>query len=300
MLREYYLCLSLLMIMPRLIFKKTILIAIILLAGFFANAQTVSEDTPPEWSAPYQPFRIAGNLYYVGTYDLACYLITTSEGNILINTGLASSADMINKNIETLGFKPADTRILLTTQAHFDHMAGMAAIQRLTGAKMMVNRGDSAVVADGGKSDYALITTYEPVKIDRILNNRDTIKLGTTRLVMLNHPGHTKGSCSFLFDVKDKQRSYRVLLANMPPIVTQKKFSEIPAYKLIEGDYAYTLREMKKLSFDIWLASHASQFELHKKHKPGDKYNPKAFIDRAGYDATLKDLQLQFSNKIKE
>jgi metallo-beta-lactamase class B len=288
--------------MPTNIFKKIALIGIILFVGYFANAQTVSvpENTPPEWSAPYQPFRIAGNLYYVGTYDLACYLITTSEGNILINTGLAASADMINKNIKTLGFKPADTRILLTTQAHFDHMAAMATIQRLTGAKMMVNRGDSSVVADGGKSDYALITTFEPVKINRILKNRDTVKLGTMRLVMLNHPGHTKGSCSFLFDVKDKQRSYRVLIANMPTIVTEKKFSEIPSYTGIASDYAYTLREMKKLSFDIWLASHASQFELHKKHKPGDKYNPKTFMDKKGYDASLKDLQLQFSNKIKE
>nr|WP_084406954.1 subclass B3 metallo-beta-lactamase [Pedobacter panaciterrae] len=288
--------------MPTSILKKAVLIALILFACQFANAQTVSvpENTPPEWSAPYQPFRIVGNLYYVGTYDLACYLITTSEGNILINTGLAASADMINKNIKTLGFKPADTRILLTTQAHFDHMAAMATIQRLTGAKMMVNRGDSSVVADGGKSDYALITTFEPVKINRILKNRDTVKLGTMRLVMLNHPGHTKGSCSFLFDVKDKQRSYRVLIANMPTIVTGKKFSEIPSYTGIASDYAYTLREMKKLSFDIWLASHTSQFELHKKHKPGDKYNPKAFMDKKGYDASLKDLQLQFSNKIKE
>ena len=288
--------------MPTTIFKKIALIGNILFVGYFANAQTVSvlENTPPEWSAPYQPFRIVGNLYYVGTYDLACYLITTSEGNILINTGLAASADMINKNIKTLGFKHTDTRILLTTQAHFDHMAAMASIQRLTGAKMMVNKGDSSVVADGGKSDYALITTFEPVKINRILENRDTVKLGTMRLMMLNHPGHTKGSCSFLFDVKDKQGSYRVLIANMPTIVTGKKFSEIPAYKQIASDYAYTLSEMKKLSFDIWLASHASQFELHKKHKPGDKYNPKAFMDKKGYDAALNDLQLQFSNKIKE
>lgn len=282
------------------LFKKVVLFAIILLAGYFANAQMISvpENTHPEWSAPYQPFRIAGNLYYVGTYDLACYLITTSEGNILINTGLPASADMIIKNIETLGFRPADTRILLTTQAHHDHMSGTAAIQRLTGAKMMVDRGDSSVVADGGKSDYAHFSTYEPVKIDRLLNNGDTIRLGDARLVMLHHPGHTKGSCSYLFEVRDEQRSYCVLIANMPSIVIEKKFSEIPAYPEIASDYAYTLREMKKLAFDIWLASHASQFGLHIKHKPGDKYNPAAFMDKAGYDEALNDLQLQFSDKM--
>ena len=288
--------------MLRPIFKKILLTGIVLLSAYFTNAQTVSkpDNTPPEWSAPYQPFRIAGNLYYVGTYDLACYLITTSEGLILINTGLANSVDMINKNIETLGFKPGDIRILLTTQAHNDHVSGMAAIQRLTGAKMMVDRGDSSVVADGGKSDYALSNYYEPIKIDRILNNGDTIKLGDARLVMLHHPGHTRGSCSFLFDVRDEQRSYRVLIANMPTIVTSKKFSSITTYPEIEKDYAYTLREMKKLSFDLWLSSHASQFDLHKKHKPGDKYNPAAFIDKTGYDAELKDLQLEFSKKLKE
>lgn len=289
-------------IMLKAIFRKVALIIVILLPGYYVNAQKepVSDKGHPEWSTPYQPFRIAGNLYYVGTYDLACYLITTSEGNILINTGLASSEKMINKSIKALGFKPADTRILLTTQAHNDHMSAMAAIQRHTGAKMMVDRGDSSIVADGGKSDYALEYSYEPVKIDSILNDKDTIKLGGQSLVMLHHPGHTKGSCSFLFDVKDEQRSYRVLIANMPTIVTSKKFSEIPAYPEIASDYAYTLREMKQLSFDIWLASHASQFDLHIKHKPGDKYNPAAFMDKAGYDALLNDLESDYLKKIKE
>lgn len=279
------------------ILKKGLLTVVILLTGYFADAQA---DTHPEWSAPYQPFRIAGNLYYVGTRDLACYLITTPKGNILINTGLANSVKMIKKNIETLGFRLADTRILLTTQAHNDHMSGMAAIQRLTGATMMVDKGDSSVAADGGKSDYAHLATYEPVKIGRILHNGDTIKLGDAKLVMLHHPGHTKGSCSFLFDVKDEQRSYRVLIANMPSIITEKKFSEIAAYPEIAGDYAYTFREMKKLSFDIWVASHASQFDLHTKHKPGDKYNPAAFADKAGYDKALSALELEYSDKMKK
>jgi metallo-beta-lactamase class B len=116
---------------------------------------------------------------------------------------------------------------------------------------------------------------------------------------MLHHPGHTKGSCSFLFDVKDEHRSYRVLIANMPTIVTEKSFSAIPAYPDIAKDYAYTLDAMKKLTFDIWLSSHASQFGLHTKHKPGDAYNPAAFIDRKGYDAEINDLQNQFSKKVE-
>lgn len=268
------------------------------------SAQNVSEpqNTPSEWSKPYKPFRIAGNLYYVGTFDLGCYLITTPEGSILINTGLTASAPLIKANIETLGFKFNDIKILLTTQAHYDHVGAMATIKKITGAKMMVNEKDQEVMEDGGRSDYALggdTSTYEPVKVDRLLHDRDTVILGNMQLVMLHHPGHTKGSCSFLFDVKDERRSYRVLIANMPTIVTEKNFADIPAYPTIATDYAYTLNAMKTLSFDIWLSSHASQFGLHSKHKSGNSYNPAAFIDRMGYDAEIRDLQKQFSKKVE-
>lgn len=285
--------------------KKILLLISLLFINFLASAQkpTPPANAHPEWSQPYPPFQIAGNLYYVGTYDLACYLIVTPKGNILINTGLPGSASMIKANIEKLGFKFADTKILLTTQAHYDHVGAMAAIKRSTGAKMMMDAGDADEDAHGGRNDYAFgndtTTYYTPVKTDRLLHNGDTVKLGGMKLVMLHHPGHTKGSCSFLFDVKDKKRSYRILIANLPSIVTNKKFTDIPAYPNIAKDYAYTFASLKKLSFDIWLSSHASQFDLHKKHKPGDSYNPAAFMDRKGYDAAVKDLQDAYLKKIK-
>ena len=136
--------------------KSISLSVIFLCLAISASAQKVAEPNTtahPEWSKPYPPFRIAGNLYYVGTYDLACYLIVTPKGNILINTGLANSAPMIKANVEALGFKFADLKILLTTQAHFDHMGAMAAIKKQTGAKMMIDKGDASVAADGGRSD---------------------------------------------------------------------------------------------------------------------------------------------------
>jgi metallo-beta-lactamase class B len=177
--------------------KISFLIFSVAITGFPLLAQEIKEpqNTPPEWSKPYQPFQIAGNLYYVGTYDLACYLITTRDGNILINTGLAASAPLIRTSIETLGFKFSDTKILLTTQAHYDHMGAMEAIKNQTGAKMMVDAKDADVMADGGKSDYALggVKAYEPVIADRLLNDGDTIQLGEMKMVMLHHPGHTKG-----------------------------------------------------------------------------------------------------------
>ncbi len=281
------------------------MLSVFLLSSSVAvNAQEVTEPkTKPEWSQPYQPFRIADNLYYVGTYDLACYLITTNKGIILINTGLAASAAQIKKNIEALGFKFAEIKILLTSQAHYDHVGAMAEIKKITGAKLMADKEDAAVLASGGRADYELGQygiTFKPVTADRLLQDGDTISLGDMQLVVLHHPGHTKGSCSFLFTVKDDQRSYKVLIANMPTIISERPFAAITAYPGIANDYAYTLQTMKNISFDIWLAAHASQFGLHEKHKPGDAYHPAAFIDQAGYDAELKDLQKQYDEKMQQ
>jgi len=282
-----------------------LLLAIFSISFSSSTAQKVNEPkvTNADWNEQFPPFRIVGNLYYVGTYDLACYLITTTQGNILINTGLAASAEQIKKNIEVLGFKFRDTKILLTTQAHYDHVGAMAVIKKMTGAQMMVDEKDAQVLADGGNSDYAFGgkgPMFQPVQPDRLLHDGDTIELGNMQLVILHHPGHTKGSCSFLFTVSDEQRSYRVLVANMPTIVTDKRFADVTAYPEISKDYAATLQAMKHIRFDIWLASHASQFDLHEKYKPGDVYNPAAFTDQQGYDAALSDLQKQYDEKMQK
>jgi metallo-beta-lactamase class B len=287
--------------------RQAILFALIIFSiiSIHSEAQKINEpqNVSTQWSQPYQPFRIVGNVYYVGTYDLACYLITTSEGNILINSGLAASAPIIKKNIEELGFKVADTKILLTTQAHYDHVGAFAELQQLTGAKMLANAKDAEVLSDGGLSDYELGKkgrTFEPIRVDRKLNDGDIIKLGTTQLVMLHHPGHTKGSSSYLLNVQDEHKTYKVLIANMPTIVTDRKFSDIPEYPEIANDFAYSFEALKKQSFDLWLSSHAGQFGMHSKHKPGDAYNPEAFADRSGYDKSLIELEAQYLNKLKQ
>ncbi|WP_071609334.1 subclass B3 metallo-beta-lactamase [Niabella ginsenosidivorans] len=294
------------------LFPKSILLArwcllllgVLLLGGTsWSQKLRPPQDTPPEWSRPYPPFRIAGNLYYVGTYDLACYLITTTKGNILINTGLPGSVPIIQKNIKTLGFQWKDLKILLTTQAHFDHVGAMAAIKKLTGAQLMADAKDAAVLADGGSSDYAFGgkgALFTPVMADKRLQDGDTIILGETRLTMLHHPGHTQGSCSYLLTTRDEERTYRVLIANMPTIVTEKKFSAVPAYPEIAQDYAYTLGALKKLSFDLWVASHASQFGLQKKHPPFSKYNPLAFADKKGYEAMVDGLSRAYQKKLEQ
>ncbi|SHG59964.1 metallo-beta-lactamase class B [Chryseolinea serpens] len=255
------------------------------------------------WSEPYEPFRIAGNLYYVGTYDLACYLITTPEGNILINTGLEGSVPMIRANVEALGFDFFNIKILLTTQAHFDHVAGMAEIKKMTGAQMMIHKNDAQVLADGGKSDFAMGgdkgTTFAPVKADRLLRDGDTVRLGEMKIVALHHPGHTKGSTSFLFDAKDKDCTWRVLIANIPTILLQTQLRGMPNYPEVGKDYKYTFEAMKKVQFDLWVASHASQFGLHENRKPGDVYNPTIFSIRSQYDDAIDTQKQAYLDRLK-
>jgi metallo-beta-lactamase class B len=239
----------------------------------------------------------------VGTYDLASYLITTPKGHILINTGIASSAPIIKTHVEALGFKMKDIRILLTNQAHYDHVGAMAAIKKATGAKFMADEKDAAVMADGGVSDYYFggsEPSFQPLRADRLLKDKDTITLGETNVVMLHHPGHTKGSCSYLVDVRDSARSYRVLIANIPSIIIEKKFSAITSYPGMAKDYAYTLNAMQKLDFDIWVAAHASQFDLHEKRKESDRYNPSVFTDKNNFRTRIAKLKAAYDKKLAE
>lgn len=288
--------------------SKKILRLMLLMLSFSASSLIASAQkkfaTPPimreNWTKDYPPFRIVGNVYYVGTYDLASYLITTPQGDILINTGLPGSAPMIRTHIQALGFKITDIKILLATHAHYDHVGAMADMKKMTGAKLYINDKDAPVIADGGKSDYIFGSkgsTFTPVKADYLLHGDDMVKFGGMQIAVLHHPGHTKGACSFLFTVKDGHRIYRVLIANMPSILDGAK-PGMRAYPNVATDYAYTFNAMKKLKFDIFLASHASQFGLQQKHKPGDKYNPDVFIDRKGYDKMLGDLYKAYLQKL--
>jgi metallo-beta-lactamase class B len=244
----------------------------------------------PDWTRPFPAHRVIGNVYYVGTYDLACFLIATPAGNILINTGVGGSAPMIAASIESLGFKTKDTKILLATQAHFDHVAGMAEMKRLTGARMLATDGDAAVLEDGGKSDYLFTKPdfqFAPVKVDGRIKDRQKISLGGTELIAYSHPGHTRGSVSYGLTIAENGRTYKVLIANMGSINPGTILIGNKKYPQIADDYALTFREQKKLECDIFLSSHASQYGLHDKWKPGQAYSPDTFVDPAGYKAAV-------------
>ncbi len=273
--------------------------------GVAAQAPTQSPRVTNEaWTRPFPALRIVGNLYYVGTYDLSSYLVTTPDGNILINTGVDSSVPMIRSNIESLGFRFNDIKLLLATHGHWDHVGGMAEIKRLTAAKMLMHEADAPMLEDGGSSDFRFPKgrprVYEPVRVDERLKDGQKIRLGKTELTAHHHPGHTRGSTSFSFTTEDAGRTYRVLIANMNGINDGVKLLDSPGYPNIVEEYARTFEKQKQLSTDVFVSSHAGQFALHEKYKPGDPYNPNRFVDPAGYMERVRRAEQAYREQLQK
>ena len=240
---------------------------------------------PADWSRPFPAHRVIGNLYAVGTYDLACFLITSDDGHLLINTGLAGSAPLIRENVASLGFRLEDVRVLLTMQAHYDHAAALAEIKKVSGAQMWATAADAPLLEDGGASDphFQGEYTFAPVPVDRVLRDGEVIELGRIRLTLVESPGHTPGSATYTMTVTENGRDYRVAIANMGSMNPGLRLSKDPTYPGIAGDFAETFRRQQAMEVDVWVAAHASQYGLHDKYRPGDPYRPKTFVDPEGF-----------------
>ncbi len=259
-------------------------------------------QSPEEWRRPFAAHRVIGNVYYVGTYDLACFLIVTPQGNILINTGLEDSAPLLRKSMADLGFKLEDVRWLMTTQAHYDHVAALAEMKRLTGAKVLASQADAVLLEDGGKSDFHFGPEYgyAPVKVDERIADGQKLRLGGVELTAYVHSGHTRGSLSYGLTVHEGGKDYRVLIANMGSINPGVKLLHNARYPEIANDYARTFERQKALGCDVFLSSHASQYGLHKKYTPGAAYDPERFVDPAGYRAAVESSENSYRRQLAE
>lgn len=262
------------------------------LALLATGAITFAQQNP-SWIRPFPPHRIAGNVYYVGTEDLACFLLTTPEGHILINTGLAGSELLINASIRQLGFRPEDVKILLTMQAHFDHVAAMKEMQQVSGAKVYATEADASVLEDGGRSDpYFSRYRFAAVKVDRRLKDGDLVRLGGTQLTVILTPGHTKGSVTYSTTVVDGGQKRSMVFANMGtvvmPLVGNAKYPQIAE------DFARAFERQKRLSPDIWVAAHASQYGMAEKLRAG------SFVDPQGYQAAVERHAAMFRERLEK
>ncbi|HML18197.1 MAG TPA: subclass B3 metallo-beta-lactamase [Bryobacteraceae bacterium] len=252
-------------------------------------------------AALFPPLRIIGNVYYVGDDDLASFLITTPKGDILINNGFEYSAEEIRARMKMLGFKITDIKILLVTHAHSDHAAATATLKRITGAKLMAIEQETELLETGGRTDYLFGSSgwFPPAKVDRQFKDGDRIELGGSSLTAHLTPGHTKGSVSYSMDVAEGGRTYHVLIANLGSINPGTEFLHNDRYPKIREDYAATFRIQKELACDVFLTSHASQFGLLAKWKPGMPYDPERFVDPEGYHRAVERLEQRFLETVQ-
>ena len=287
--------------------KHTSAILGLALSMIIALVVTANETTPPvqqDWTEPFPAFRIAGNLYYVGSKGLASYLITTPAGHILLNSDLEANVPMIRTSVESLGFKFTDIKILLISHAHYDHCAGSAAIKQLTGAQYMVMEGDVDVVQSGGKTDFQYgsdpTAIYPPAKVDRILHDGDEVKLGDATLKAHLTPGHTKGCTTWTMKVNDGTKLRDVVIIGSPNVNPGYQLAGSTVYPRMKEDFEKTFRVLNSLPVDYFLGAHGSYFDLEKKYPQLKAGNSSVLIDPGGYKMYVKERDNAFRRELKK
>jgi len=276
----------------------------LLLLLAIALAVPVGAQSDPEsraWNRPVKPFRIIGNVYYVGAFEVSSYLITTPRGHILLDSGFAETVPQIRDNVKQLGFRLEDVKLLINSHAHYDHAGGLAELKALTGARLAASEADAAQLAAGGRGDFQWgdQLAFPPVAADRILHDGETIELGGVWMVAHLTPGHTKGNTTWTMEVKDGGKTYNVVFMGS---------TSAPGYKLVNNskypnivaDYQRSFRLLESLPCDVFLGPHGSFFSLQEKQallEQGAAANP--FIDPQGYRQFLENSKQGFYEQLK-
>lgn len=254
-----------------------------------------------KWEEPAEPVKIAGPIYFVGTKGLGAFLFATSEGLILMNTGMPSSGPMIVESIKKLGFKPEDLKIMINGHAHIDHAGAFAYLKDKFGASLAVMKDDVAAMESGDKGDfkYADDFAYPAAKVDRVLRDGDTVKLGEVILTAHHTPGHTRGATTWTMTITDAGKAYDVVFpdgAGFNPgyrIATSN-----PSYPGIADDYRRTHHVLEMLKPDIWLAQHNEYYDLEGKRKRAETEGVAAWVDPEGYRRFIAGKKRAFEDQV--
>ena len=261
------------------------------------------EGTDNGGQKPAEPFRIAGNLYYVGANDIASFLITGPEGHVLIDGGYPGTPPLIMASIAKLGFDIKDVKVLLNSEHHFDHAGGLAALQEASGAELWASEASAAAIAAGGyDADVPLpmraiawAIRYPAPRVDHVFKDGDTIRVGTTALTARVTGGHTRGCTSYVFPVRDGDRVLQVVSACSLVVLQGTGY---PGYRT---DFERTFRVLRSLPADIWVTSHARLFGRYRKFVARtDATNPAdPFIDPEGYRAYIDSGEARFRRGVE-
>ena len=278
-------------------------VALLLFCSGISIAQ-VDDAERRAWNRPVKPFRVVGNIYYVGVEGVASYLISTPRGHILMDSGFPETVPRIQDSLNQLGLRLQDVKILINSHAHFDHAGGFAELKKLTGAKLMISEADAKLISDGGRSDFQwrdkTAFHFEPAEVDRLLRDKDTIELGGVTMVARITPGHTRGCTTWTMKVREAGRDLDVVFVGS---------TTIPGYRLLNNsnypniveDYAYTFALLKTLRCDVFLAPHGSFFGLMEKKAlldQGGKTNP--FIDPQSYRRFVNVTERAYQKQLRE
>lgn len=254
----------------------------------------------PDWVEQIEPFRIIGNVYFVGTRGLSSFLITSDEGHFLLDGALPQSAPTIKKNIEHLGFRMADVKILLNSHAHFDHSGGLQALKEMSGAQMLASEGDRSALEGGFYLGFEDRHEYNapPVKVDRIIEDGEQLTLGATSLKAHLTPGHTRGCTSFTMTAIEAGNPYEVLFFCGATVAANKL--NPPQYDGIVDDYRFTFDRTRSWQPDVFLVNHPFFFDMAAKRERQQGGDPLAFVDREGFPRLISGLEKSFENSLRQ
>lgn len=265
-------------------------------------AMPAQAQSPAAWTTPTEPFKIAGNLYYVGTAGIGAYLITTPQGHILIDGAMPGSAKDIEASITKLGFAPSEVKVLLNTHAHFDHAGGLAELKRDTGAKLAASAGDKIALETGKYpgSEEVKAFDFAPVKVDRALEDGEKLSMGGIALTAHLTPGHSAGCTTWTFPVMIDGVSRQAMIYCSTSVAANRLVSKTkgPQYPGIVADYEKSFAKLKTMKADVFLTPHAEQFGMTEKRAALAAGGPNPFIDPGLLQKTVAASEKAFREEL--
>jgi len=280
-------------------------LAVLAFAGLASAAEPPIPHAPyaeANWTQPIEPFRIAGDIYYVGAKDLTSYLIVTPKGDILLDVGVQENAAMVQANIRKLGFDPRQIKYILNSHAHLDHAGGVTAMKRFTHAQFIASARDKPVLESGGRADFHFgpRPQFPPVKVDQVIGDGGKVALGGVTMTAHLTPGHTKGCTTWTMPVQVDGQTRQALFLCSLSILTGYKLTGDPKYPEMGADYAHSYAVLHTLPCDVFLGAHGQFYGLLAKRQamlahPGA---PNPFIDPAGCKAFIDRNEAAFRKKL--
>ena len=250
---------------------------------------------------PAEPFRIAGNFYYVGANDVTSFLITGPAGHVLIDGGYSATPPLILASIATLGFDIRDVKVILNSEPHMDHAGGLSALQQASGAELWASEASANAIASGGDDPnmavlpwrvlfWIGIVSYPAARVDHRFKDGDTIRVGPIALTAHVTGGHTRGCTSWSFKVRDGDRDLDVMSACSLKVMLGARYPEQRA------DLERSFRVLRSLPVDIWVTSHARFWGRYRKFVASQtaKNPADSFVDPEGYRAYIDTAEAEY------